>query len=114
MTTEATPGNVPLSDQLGQPPREGFDEYAFLADFDITRSTCGQRAGRYASEVTQRAYMVWADQQREISRLREALVYVAYASQGTPQYMLPRGVALIDGHTVEVRLNAGVVVTARH
>lgn len=34
---------------------------------DITRSTCGGRAGRYASEVTQRAYMVWVDQQREIA-----------------------------------------------
>lgn len=69
-----TPGLVRLSEGLGPAPkRTGFDKYAFLADFDITRSTCGSRAGKYASEVTQRAYMVWADQQRENERLRAAL-----------------------------------------
>ena len=66
------------SDELGlAPEREGFDKYAFMLDFDITRSTCGGRAGRYASEMTQRAYMVWADQQCEIARLRNVLNFIA-------------------------------------
>jgi len=61
--------------ELGQAQRRAeFDEYAFLADFDTTRSTCGGRSGKYASEVTQRAYMVWADQQREIERLQAELL----------------------------------------
>ena len=78
MNDKTTPGNVRLNDGLGQlPERKSFDKYAFLLDFDITRSTCGGRAGRYASEVTQRAYMVWDDQQREIDHLRAALERIA-------------------------------------
>lgn len=62
--------------------RDDFDQYAFLADFDITRSSCGPSAGRYASELTQRAYMVWADQQREIERLRSALTIIYHQANG--------------------------------
>ncbi len=38
----------------------------------------------------------------EIDRLRAALVYVAFALHGKPQYMLAEGIALIDGDTVRV------------
>ena len=74
-TPHSGPATEPLALKLTEglgPNATEFDKYAFLADFDITRSTCGGRAGRYASEVTQRAYMVWADRRREIERLREA------------------------------------------
>lgn len=82
--SEATKADRPLpvlsSEGLG-PNATEFDKYAFLADMDITRSTCGGRTGRYASEATQRGYMVWADQQREIERLREELVDAQEALQ---------------------------------
>ena len=78
MPTDDTAGQGPAERLLGPASeREGFDKYAFLLDFDITRSTCGRRAGQYASEVTQRAYMVWANQQREIAHLRNALNSIA-------------------------------------
>lgn len=38
----------------------------------------------------------------EIDRLRAALVYVAFALHGKPQYMLAEGITLIDGDTVRV------------
>jgi hypothetical protein len=50
--------------------------------------------------------------QDEVKRLREALVYVAFAGHATPLHMLPKGVTLIDDDTVEVRLNAGRVARA--
>ena len=89
MSDETTPGNVRLNDGLGHlPERKGFDKYAFLLDFDITRSTCGGRAGRYASEVTQRAYMVWADQQREMKRMRDALDEISTSDLTTKGFQM--------------------------
>ena len=52
--------------------------------------------------------------EREIDNLREALVYVAFASHSTPLYMLPKGIALGGNDTVEVKLNAGLTVIAKH
>ena len=81
MNRTDTPEKVASTDELGHlPERKGFDMYAFLLDFDITRSTCGGRSGRYASEVQQRAYMVWADQRREIERLRAGYMRLRDAS----------------------------------
>ena len=50
----------------------------------------------------------------EIDNLHEALVYVAFASHSTPLHMLPKGIILGGNDTVEVKLNAGVTVTAKH
>lgn len=38
----------------------------------------------------------------EVENLRKALVYAAFASHDTPQYMLAQGITLIDGDTVRV------------
>ena len=48
----------------------------------------------------------------EINNLKEALVYVAFASHRTPLRQLPRGIILSGNDTVEVKLNAGITVTA--
>lgn len=66
------------------------------------------------SQVTQATTAKELALQDEVQRLREALVYVAFATHDTPQYMLPKGVTLLGNDTVEVRLNAGRVVRASH
>lgn len=38
----------------------------------------------------------------ELEQLRAALVYACYAQHRTPLHMLPDGITLIDGHSVEV------------
>lgn len=47
-----------------------------------------------------------------IRDLETALVYSAFAQHGTPQYMLPKGIALIDNDRVVVTLKDGRKVTA--
>ena len=66
------------------------------------------------SQVTQATTARELDLQREVRWLREALVYVAHAGHGTPQYMLPPNVMLGGNNEVEVRLPHGRVVKARH
>lgn len=48
-----------------------------------------------------------------IHDLEDALVYSAFAQHGTQQYMLPKGLTLIDNDRVEVTLKDGRKVTAR-
>ncbi|WP_310614072.1 hypothetical protein [Limnohabitans sp.] len=45
----------------------------------------------------------------EIDRLRKALVYVAHELHATPQYMLAKGITLLDGDAVQVSINGWVV-----
>lgn len=49
----------------------------------------------------------------EIELLRSALVYVAHLCHKQPQYMLPKGVTLIDNDAVEVQLPGGAKVFAQ-
>lgn len=66
------------------------------------------------SQVTAATTAKEFELQREVRRLREALVYVAHAGHSTPQYMLPPNVTLCDDNCVEVRLPNGRVVKAKH
>jgi hypothetical protein len=45
----------------------------------------------------------------EIDRLRKALVYVAHALHATPQYMLAKGISLLDNDAVRVSIDGWVV-----
>jgi hypothetical protein len=45
----------------------------------------------------------------EIDRLRKALVYVAHSLHATPQYMLAKGITLLDGDAVRVSIDGCVV-----
>lgn len=45
----------------------------------------------------------------EIYRLRKALVYVAHALHATPQYMLAKGITLLDNDAVRVSIDGWVV-----
>lgn len=45
--------------------------------------------------------------------LEDALVYSAFAQHDTPQYMLPKGITLIDNDRVVVTLKDGRKVAAR-
>jgi hypothetical protein len=44
-----------------------------------------------------------------LDRLRKALVYVAHALHSTPQYMLAKGIALLDNDAVRVSIDGWVV-----
>lgn len=66
------------------------------------------------SQVTAATTAKELELQREVRLLREALVYVAHAGHGTPQYQLPIGVKLGDSNSVEVRLIGDRVVKAVH
>lgn len=45
----------------------------------------------------------------EIDRLRKALVYVAHSLHATPQYMLAKGITLLDGDAVRVSIDGWAV-----
>lgn len=52
--------------------------------------------------------------EKENKGLQEALVYVAHASHATPLHQLPTGITLMGNDAVEVSLNAGYKVLAKH
>ncbi len=65
-------------------------------------------------EPTKVLFSDFKELQKENKHLQEALVYVAFASHSTPLYMLPKGIVLGGNDTVEVKLNAGLTVIAKH
>ena len=54
--------------------QRAFEAAAFVLDFDTTISTCGARAGKYASESTMRAWLLWQHLRAEQARAAQPAV----------------------------------------
>ncbi len=98
----AAPNTQPAPDEIlnmareqGLPETETEGVFRVNVD-DLGRMFAADRAARAPADS------VTAPAGGEIDRLRAALVYVAFALHGKPQYMLAEGIALIDGDTVRV------------